>query len=174
MINDAVAPIWTKTPETARRVRGRIERIVQWVKDGKPLPGAGKNGKRIIRRCRGRSFPQFMAELRQRQGVSARALEFTILTAARTGEVIGATWDEIDLDGKAWTIPAERMKSGREHRVPLSARVVELLAACTARRAIQYVFIGARNGGGLSNMAMLELLRGMRSGLSVHGFRSHL
>ena len=172
LINEAVAPIWTKTPETARRVRGRIERIVQWVKDGKPLPGAGKNGKRNHPALPWQEIPQFMSELRERQGVSARALEFTVLTAARTGEVIGATWDEIDLDSKTWTVPAERMKSGREHRVPLSARVVELLESLHREDGNLYIFIGGRSGVGISNMAMLELLRGMRSGLSVHGFRS--
>jgi integrase len=172
MINDCVAGIWTKTPETARRVRGRIERIVQWVKDGKPLPGAGKNGKRNHPALPWQELPEFMAELRQRDGVSVRALEFTILTAARTGEVINATWDEIDLDGKAWTVPAERMKSGREHRVPLSARAIDLLESLPRERRNPYVFIGARSGVGISNMAMLELVRGMRSGLSVHGFRS--
>jgi integrase len=172
MINDCVAGIWTKTPETARRVRGRIERIVQWVKDGKPLPGAGKNGKRNHPALPWQELPEFMAELRQRDGVSARALEFTILTAARTGEAINATWDEIDLEGKAWTVPAERMKSGREHRVPLSARAIDLLESLPRERRNPYVFIGARSGVGISNMAMLELVRGMRSGLSVHGFRS--
>ena len=91
MINEAVMPIWNKTPETARRVRGRIERIVQWMKDGKPLPGAGKNGKRSHPALPWQEVPQFMAELRQRQGASARALEFTILTAARTGETHGKT-----------------------------------------------------------------------------------
>jgi integrase len=126
MINEAVQVIWMKTPETARRVRGRIDRIVQWVKDGKPLPGAGKNGKRKHPALPWQELPQFMAELRQRQGVSARALEFAILTTARTGETIGATWDEIDLDAKIWMIPGERMKAGRAHRVPLSAAVLAL------------------------------------------------
>ena len=91
MVNDAVAPAWTKTPETARRVRGRIERIVQWVKDGQPLPDAGKNGRRSHPGAALAGPPcQFMAELSQRKASVARALEFTILTAARTGEVIGA------------------------------------------------------------------------------------
>jgi integrase len=173
MINDAVASIWTKTPETARRVRGRIERIVQWIKDGEPLPGSNGNGKkRNHPALPWQEIPRFMAELRQREGTSARALEFSILTAARTGETIGATWDEIDLDAKTWTIPVERMKGGREHRVPLSARVVEILSNLHREDGNPFVFIGARAGVGLSNMAMLELLRGMRSGLTVHGFRS--
>jgi integrase len=172
LINEAVMPIWTKTPETARRVRGRIERIVQWVKDGKPLPSAGRNGKRNHPALAWQELPQFMAELRQREGISARALEFTILTAARTGEVIGATCDEIDFEAEVWTIPASRMKSGREHRVPLSDQVLEILRHLPTEANNPYLFIGARTGGGLSNMAMLELLRVMRSGKSVHGFRS--
>ena len=172
MINEAVQAIWTKTPETARRVRGRIERIVQWVRDGKPLPGAGKNGKRNHPALPWQELPQFMSELRQRQGVSARALEFAILTAARTGETIGATWDEIDLDAKIWTIPGERMKAARAHRVPLSAPVLALLKGLHREDGNQFVFIGARGGVGLSNMAMLEQVRGMRPGLTTHGFRA--
>ena len=173
MVNDAVAPIWTKTPETARRVRGRIERIVQWAKDGKPLPSAGKNGKRNHPALPWQELPQFMAELRQRQFVSARALEFTILTAAHTGETIGATWGEIDLDAKTWTIPADRMKTARAHRVPLSTPVVELLKGVHREDGNPFLFIGARGGVGISNMAMLQLLRGMRGdGMTVHGFRA--
>ena len=104
---------------------------------------------------------------------AARALEFTILTAARTGETISATWDEIDLDDKVWNVPAERMKSQRPHRVPLSATVVEILRALPTEKGNPFVFIGGREGQPLSNMAMLELLRGMRGkGPTVHGFRS--
>jgi integrase len=172
MVNDAVADIWTKTPETARRVRARIERVVKWVKDGKPLPGAGRNGRRSHPALPWQELPQFMAELRQRESISARALELTILTAARTGEALGATWDEIDLDEKVWNVPAERMKSHRPRRVPLSATVVEILRALPTEKDNRFVFIGGREGQPLSNMAMLELLRGMRSRLSVHGFRS--
>jgi integrase len=172
LVNEAVIPIWTKTPETARRVRGRIERIVQWVKDGKPLPGIGKNGKRNHPALPWQEIPQFMAELRQREGISAQALEFTILTAARTGEVIAATWDEVDLEGKMWTIPPSRMKSDREHRVPLSEPALAILRKLPTETNNPHLFIGARKGSGLSNMAMLGLLRVMRSGLSVHGFRS--
>jgi len=104
-----------------------------------------------------------MTELRSRDSISARALEFTILTAARTGEIIGATGGEIDLNAKTWTIPAERMKAGKEHRVPLSERAVEILRELP--REGEKVFP-------LSNMAMLELLRGMSPGHTVHGFRS--
>ena len=156
LINEAVADIWTKTPETARRVKQRIERVVQWVKDGMPLPGASNAVKRNHAALDWREVPQFMGELRERESVSARALEFTVLTAARTGEAIGATWDEIDIDARVWCVPPERMKMHREHRVPLSARAVEILKALPRERGNKHVFIGARREGGLSNMAMLD------------------
>ena len=112
-----------------------------------------------------------MADLRKRISVSARALEFTILTATRTGETIGARWDEIE--GDVWVIPAERMKAGRQHRVPLSTRALALLKALPREDGAEFVFMGASSGKPLSNMAMLELLRGMKgNGLTVHGFRS--
>jgi integrase len=112
-----------------------------------------------------------MTELRTREGVSARALEFSILTAARTGEAVNARWSEIDITAKLWTIPAERMKAGREHRVPLSARALEMLEALP--REDDFVFIGARANRPLSNMALLTTLRRMgRGDLTVHGFRS--
>src|SRR5262249_15400110 len=113
--------------------------------------------------------PTFIAKLRDRDSVSARCLEFTILTCARTGEAIGALWDEIDLKKRIWTIPAERMKADRDHRVPLSDRAIEILKALPHRGP--YVFTGT-NKKPLSNMAMLELLRGMSPGHTVHGFRS--
>jgi integrase len=171
MINEAVMPIWTRTPETARRVRGRIERVVQWVKDGKPLPSSG-NSRKHHEAVPWQELPQFMSELRKRDSVSARALEFTILTAARTTPTIEAKWSEFDLDAKVWTVPAERMKTPRDHRVPLSAPVIQLLQALPREAGDDFVFIGARKGKGLSNMAMLELLRSLRSGVTVHGFRS--
>jgi integrase len=116
--------------------------------------------------------PSFMAELRDRDSISARALEFTILTAARTNEVIGAKWPEIDLDAGVWIVPAERMKGGKEHQVPLSKRAMAILADLPRERG-GYVFPGAKAKGPLSNMAMLELLRGMDgNGFTVHGFRS--
>ena len=105
-------------------------------------------------------LPAFMAELSGRDSISARALEFTILTAARTSEVIGAKWSEIDLDAGVWTVPAERMKGGKEHQVPLSKRALAILEDLPRERG-GYVFPGARAKSPLSNMAMLELLRGM-------------
>ena len=115
----------------------------------------------------------FMAELREREGVAAQALQFLIYTAARTNEAIGATWDEFDLDKGVWTIPAGRMKAKREHRVPLSAAAVELLRGLHYERSNKHVFIGSRPGAGLSNMAMAAVLERMkRNDITVHGFRS--
>ena len=109
-----------------------------------------------------------MAALRNKDSMSARALEFAILTASRTSEVIGATWAEIDLDAKTWTVPAERMKAGVEHVVPLSERAVEILQGMV----VADVHPGSRIFP-LSNMAMLQLLRGLAgNGYTVHGFRS--
>jgi integrase len=174
LINHTVAPIWTTTPETASRVKQRIERIVQWVKDGMPLPKAGA-AKRVKHHSAMAyaDLPAFMVNLRSNDSVSAKALEFTILTAARTGESIGAKWSEIDVDGKVWTVPAERMKGGRAHRVPLSDRAVAVLKSLPHEKGNPHVFVGGREGAGLSNMAMLELLKGMDgNGFTVHGFRS--
>ena len=115
-------------------------------------------------------LPGFMAELRKRDSLSAKALEFTILTASRTGEAIGACWDEIDLKAKVWTVPPERMKASRPHRVPLSDRVLAILETLPRDKS---GFLWANAGRPLSNWAMLELLRGMNgNGLTVHGFRS--
>ena len=182
-------PIWSTKTETAKRVRGRIENVLDWAtfakfrKGDNPARWRGHLDKALPRPSKvaksvshpAMPYPAlsaFVARLREREGVSARALEFTILTAARTGEVIGAKWGEFNLDGKIWTIPAERMKAQKEHDVPLSARAVEILKALP--REGEYVFPGARAKKPLSNMAMLELLRGMHgtTGLVVHGFRS--
>src|SRR5262249_10152287 len=113
----------------------------------------------------------FMEILRSQQGVAARALEFTILTAARSGEVARACWSEIDTASKLWTVPPERMKAGKSHRVPLSDRALTILAELP--READFVFIGARHNAHISGMAMLMLLRRMeRLDLTVHGFRS--
>jgi integrase len=113
----------------------------------------------------------FMARLRAREGVQARALEFTILTAVRTGEAIGARWEEIDVAAKVWTVPASRMKAGVEHRVPLADRVMEILEQLP--REGDFVFIGGAQGKPLGNVAMLKVLRAIDGdGTTVHGFRS--
>ncbi len=114
-----------------------------------------------------------MAELRQQEGVAARALEFAILTAARTGEVIGARWDEINYEERLWAIPAGRMKGGREHRVPLSDAALVIVEMMAAIRSGDFVFPGGKAKRPLSNMAFLMLLRRIgRSDLTTHGFRS--
>jgi integrase len=115
---------------------------------------------------------EFMAELRERQEAAARALEFTILTAARTGETLGAVWEEFDLRNKVWTIPAERMKATVEHRVPLSERTLEILLPLYNSRCSNFVFSSPKAGQPLSEMAMLMMLRRMQREVTVHGFRS--
>lgn len=173
LINGCVADLWAKAPETARRVRQRIGMVCQWVRDGMPLPAPSKSQTaKHHAAIDWREMPGFMAELRQRDSISARALEFTVLTAARTGETIGAQWDEIDLTSKTWTIPSSRMKAGKEHTVPLTERALEILNGLTREAGSPYVFPGAKAKAPLSNMAMLELLRGMRPGSTVHGMRS--
>ena len=113
-----------------------------------------------------------MSELRSNSFVSARALEFLILTATRTSEVIHAKWDEIDFRQKTWTVPAARMKAGKAHRVPLSDRALAILSALPRETGNPFGFVGARQGAPLSNMALLELMRGMRPSFVPHGFRS--
>ena len=157
----ALEPIWNAKPETAGRVRGRIEAVLDWAKargyrEGEnPARWRGHLDKllpnrRKVRRVRNHpampysELPVFMSELRLRDNMSARALEFTILTAARTAETIGARWSEIDLTAATWTIPAERMKAGKEHRVPLSARAVDLLSALP--REGEFLFCGRACG----------------------------
>ena len=188
LVMRVLEPIWTTKSETASRVRGRVERVLDWarvqgMRQGenparwkghldKLLPAKTKVAKvRHQPAMPWREVPAFMAELRGNESISARALELIVLTATRTGETIGARWDEIDLGEKVWTIPGARTKSGREHRVPLSDRALEILKALPRVRG-GFVFPGARAKQPLSNMAALELLRGMRPGLTVHGFRA--
>jgi integrase len=186
----AIEPHWLTKTETMSRVRGRIESVLDWctVRDyrGGDNPARWKGHLAEVLPARSqvariehhpaldyRELPAFMAELRERGGVAPRALEFTILTAARTGEVTGARWGEIDLDAKAWVIPPGRMKGGREHRVPLSAAAAALLRALPTETDNPFVFVGARPGSGLSSPAMAQvLLRMRRTDISVHGFRS--
>jgi integrase len=181
---------WSVKPETASRVRGRIESVLDWAaargyRHGEnPARWRGhlenllpkKSKVRRVEHHAALPYPEiagFMAELRQQEGVAARALEFAILTAARTGEVIGATWVEFDLEGRLWTIPGERMKAGREHRVPLSDAALAIMHAMARVRMGDHLFPGARTGRPMSNMAMLMLLRRMgRGDLTAHGFRS--
>lgn len=171
LITAALQSIWTKKPETARRVKQRIERVIQWVRDGKPLPMHGASKR--VRHHPAMSFaelPTFMVDLRSRDSIAVRALEFTILTAARTSEVIGARWSEVDLDAGVWTVPAERMKGAKEHQVPLSNRALAILSELP-RETGGYVFPGRKAKSPLSSRVMLDLLKAM-NGYTVHGFRS--
>jgi integrase len=187
LVVKVIEPIWSAKPETAGRVRGRIESVLDWAHvrgfraADNPARWRGHLDKVLPSRRKVKAIkhhaalpyaeiPAFMADLRSREGISARALEFLILTAVRSGEVIRARWDEFDVGAKTWTIPRERMKGGREHRVPLSDRVLEILSVLP--REGDYVFPGARRGVALSDMAMLELMRGMRPSYVPHGFRS--
>jgi integrase len=191
LVTKALEPIWFKKPETAGRVRGRIESILDWAtargyrKRENPARWRGHLENLLPRRSKVRRVEHhaalpygeigtFIAELRQQNGISARALEFTILTAARTGEVIGARWDELNIAERLWTIPAARMKAGREHRVPLSEAAIAILEELQALRSGDFVFSGNRSGGlPISDMAMAMTLRRMgRGSLTVHGFRS--
>jgi integrase len=179
-------PIWRSKAETASRVRGRIETILDAAKargyrEGEnPARWRGHIAQILPARARltrghhkampYESIPKFLAALQQREAIAALALEFTILTAARTGEVIGAKWDEIDLGKAVWTIPANRMKAGKEHRVPLSLRAVDILKSTQELRK-EGLFPAVR-GGALSGMAMAMLLRRIGVDVTVHGFRS--
>jgi integrase len=189
MVMKILEPIWQKKTETASRVRSRLETVLGWAtvrgyrKGDNPARWKGHLSALLPKKAKVAKvrhqpampyaeLPAFMDELSGNSAMSARALEFTVLTAVRTSEAIEAKWDEIDLEARLWTVPGERMKAGREHRVPLCDRAVKLLKALPREKGSPYVFIGARARKPLSNMAMLQLLRGMRPGLTVHGFRS--
>lgn len=189
----ALRPIWATKAETASRVRGRIEHVLDAARVEGDIIGPWENparwkghlarllGKRQVL-ARGHhpampfaDVPAFTAALRQREAVAASALEFTILNASRTGEVLGAVGAELDLEGGVWIIPPERMKAGREHRVPLTPRAVEIVRELhpNGLAADAYVFPGQKPGKPLSNMAMDMLLRRMdQDAYTVHGFRS--
>lgn len=179
---------WATRTETASRVRGRIEMVLDWATArglrsgdnpaswktiGKVLPARGV--KKVVHHpaLPYAGLPAFTAALRTRRGIAARALEFTILTAARRGETLGARWDEIDFTKKVWTIPASRMKAHTEHIVPLSPAVLDLLSTLPREAGNDFVFIGTRARHGLAHDAMGGELRALgRRGLTVHGFRS--
>jgi integrase len=181
-------PLWITKPETASRLRGRIERVFDFARARGQ--GTGENPARwrghleavLPKRAkltRGHhkampfdEVPEFMVALREREGIAARALEFAILTAARSGEVFGASWDEFDLSARVWTVPAARMKAGREHRVPLSDRAVEILREMEQKWLGGHVFPGTKPGRPLSVMALEMVLRRMKVDVTVHGFRS--
>jgi integrase len=183
-------PIWYSRTETAERLRSRILMVMEWaVANGyrtaqedpsgwrrhllKALPSIPKT-KRVRHHpaMPYEQVPKFVAKLRVAYSVSARALEFLILTAARTSEVLEAQWSEFDLDKGVWTVPTERMKSGREHRVPLCARAIEILIEMKASKSRRWVFVSPRTEP-LSNMALLMMVRRTTGEeLTTHGFRS--
>ena len=197
--NGYVGTLWGGARETAARIRSRIEIVINAAKataladnadrdrqalwsnhhnpaDGKALKYAGMNGRQSKSNFKAMDWKEvgsFVQQLSRKPDYSAKALVLTILCATRTSETLNTTWTEFDLDAATWTIPADRMKMGREHRVPLSTVAVSLLRTVPRIEGNPYVFPGARRDRPLSNMAMLEMLRGMRDeGYTVHGFRS--
>jgi integrase len=187
-----IEPHWIDKTETASRVRGRIEAVLGWAtvrnyrSGDNPARWRGHLDQALPKRAKVAKvehhaalpyaeLPAFMAKLRERQGTAARALEFTIMTCARSGETLGARWPEIDLAEKLWRVPAARMKAGKQHVVPLVPQVIELLNALPreATDDDSFVFLGARQGTKLSNMSIHALLARMgRGDITVHGFRS--
>ncbi len=190
MVMRVLEPIWSTKNETAHRVRGRVESVLDWAKAreyrtgenparwkghlDKLLPARGK-----VRKVKHHAalpydqLPAFMRDLRSRYGVAALALEFAILTASRTSEVLGAQWQEVDIDSLTWTVPADRMKGGKLHRVPLPDRAVAIIEDMATDKRGKFIFPGMKRDKPLSNMALLLLLRRMERGdLTAHGFRS--
>ena len=188
LVVKVLSPIWGTKTETATRLRGRIESILDWATVSKYRQGENParwrghldnllaNPSKIAPVKNHPALPwqevgAFMVALGQREGIAARATEFSILTATRSGEVRGATWSEIDLDARLWTIPAERMKAGKEHRVPLSTFALALLASMPRLGAL--VFPGRAQDTQLSDMSLTAVLRRMdRADITIHGFRS--
>jgi integrase len=190
--NDVLAilkPIWTTKPVTASRVRGRIEKVLDAAKakgfrDGENparwrghldhlLPRPSKLARGHHAAMPYDEVAAFVGKLREREATAALALELCILTAARSGEILLMRWDEIDLNKKDWTVPAHRMKAGREHRVPLSQRATVILVRLNEQRSGDFVFPGQRRDKPLSSMAMEMMLRRMKvENATVHGFRS--
>jgi integrase len=182
-------PLWNDKPETASRVRGRIERVLDAAKakglrsGENPARWRGHLNQLLPKRQRlthghhaamnYSELPAFMSDLQGRQGTAALALEFSILTAARSGEVLGARWEEFDLDNAVWTVPAARMKAGREHRVPLLRRALKIVEAMYEARNSDFVFAGQKADKTLAVTALQKVLRRMKiENATVHGFRS--
>ncbi|RIY03479.1 DUF4102 domain-containing protein [Aureimonas flava] len=181
-------PIWATKAETASRLRGRIERVLDYAKAkgwrtgenpalwrghlANILPARQKLQRGHHAAMPYDQVPAFLQQVRGAEALAARALELTILTAARSGETLNAVWSEIDLERAVWTIPAGRMKAAKEHRVPLVPRAVEILKLLHEARTGDHVFPGQKPGRPLSNMAMEMLLRRMKVDVTVHGFRS--
>jgi integrase len=181
-------PLWQTRTETASRLRGRIEAVLdaakaQGLRQGenparwrghldKLLPKRGKLSRGHHAAMPYPQVPAFLAALREREAIAGLALEFAILTAARSGEVLGARWAEFDLESKVWVVPAGRMKAGREHRVPLSSRALAILETLAAAKTGDFVFFGQRPGKPVSPASLTMLLRRMKAEGTTHGFRS--
>lgn len=187
-------PIWRTKTETASRLRGRMESVLDWASArgfrtesnparwkgllDKLLPSPGKIAKADHHRALPYAgMPEFMKSLAEQQGIAPRALEFAILTACRSGEVRGAKWTEIDMDNGVWIVPAIRMKAGKEHRVPLSAAAMDIVKLQKESAFCNFVFPSSRSskkseGSPLSDMALLAVLRRMEVPAVPHGFRS--
>lgn len=189
-IRRALEPIWTEKPETAARLRGQIEAILDFARANEHIDQSAPNParwrghlqhllprqKKLIRGHHAaipyRDLPEFVAILRSRRAISALAIEFMILTAARVGEIAGARWDEIDLHTTIWTVPGTRMKAGKEHRVPLSSRAVEILREMEGARTSDFVFPGLVKGRSITVSALNQFLDNMEKPFSLHGMRS--
>lgn len=188
-VQRVIEPLWHTKTETMRKVRGRIETVLNYAKvkgfrtgdnparwDGNlslVLPSPTEIAP--VKHLPALPFAEtaaFVAALRKLEGLAARALEFTILTAVRTGEALGSKWAEIDFESATWTIPAERTKTHSEHRVPLSAPALALLRALPTEEGNDYLFVGRGAGSRLGERAMSEVVRAVRPGVTVHGFRS--
>ncbi|WP_082501346.1 site-specific integrase [Methylobacterium sp. Leaf88] len=185
-----LTPLWRTKPETASRLRGRIERTLDFAKArgmlqsenkarwrghlDKLLPKPAKLTRGHHRAMPFEDVPEFMARLRTMGGVAPRALELAVLTGGRTSEVLGARWAEFDLPARIWVVPAARMKGGRLHRVPLSDSACAVLQTMTALPVSEYVFPGQKPGRPLSTMALEAVLRRMKIDVTPHGFRSSL
>jgi integrase len=194
LVMKVLEPIWATKTETASRVRGRIESVLDWASargyrlGENPARWRGHLENLLPRRSRVQKVKHhpalpygevgaFMASLQRQQGIAASAFEFLILTACRTGEVIGARWGEFNIQEASWTVPAERVKAGRQHRVPLSPAAITVISAmqkvCATERGNGFVFPGGKQGRPLSDAAIWAVLkRTGRSDLTVHGFRS--
>lgn len=187
MVRNVLTEIWLAKPETARRVRQRIGAVLDWAyasgyreteapmkSISKGLPRQPKKGNSHFAAMPYSEIAKFMTRLKERESVSRLALRFAILTAPRSGEVRGATWEEVNLGGALWTIPPERMKAKREHVVPLSEPAMHILRRCEELRSSdeELIFPGIRPGQPMSDMTLTKLLRELKVPVTVHGFRS--
>jgi integrase len=181
-IAECLKPIWTAKPETARQVRSLIVRTLRYSRpDGALFVGTlgpaiadrlpSQPAKGNFEALPYQDVPALMERLQTKTGIAAKALRLLILTAVRSGEIRGATWDEIDFDRAVWTVPAERMKTRKPHRVPLSAQAIAVLGEAKAIRRSDHIFPNAK-GVALSDMALTKTLRDMGLACTAHGFRS--